>query len=268
MIDADPVRVLPLEGVRNFRDLGGYATSDGRRVRWRQLFRSASLGSLTARDHAALDALGLRAVFDLRATDERAREPVRWSTGAGPRILQHDYLLDLGALSRVLPRADADVAAGRGAFAEFYAAMPTRFATAYRALFGALARGEAPFAINCSAGKDRTGVGAALVLAALGVPRATIIEDYLLSNLHYRPGPEVAASMVERLQIVHYAVSLGHHRSLVYWIGTDDIQQSTFRHDAEQRRRYRAYAGDGVFRLSVGIEDADDLIADLSRALD
>lgn len=198
MIDADPVRVLPLEGVRNFRDLGGYATSDGRRVRWRQLFRSASLGSLTARDHAALDALGLRAVFDLRATDERAREPVRWSTGAGPRILQHDYLLDLGTLSRVLPRADADVAAGRGAFAEFYAAMPTRFATAYRALFGALARGEAPFAINCSAGKDRTGVGAALVLAALGVPRATIIEDYLLSNLHYRPGPEVAAAMSQR----------------------------------------------------------------------
>lgn len=80
-------------------------------------------------------------------------------------------------------------------------------------------------------------------------------------------GPEIAARMVKDLQVIHYAVSLGHHRSLVYWIGTDDIQTSTFRHDAEHLRRYREYAGDGVFRLSVGIENADDLIADISRVL-
>ena len=83
----------------------------------------------------------------------------------------------------------------------------------------------------------------------------------------HEPGHLVAARMVERLKVVHYAVSLGHHRSLVYWIGTDDIQASTFRHDPEQLRRYRDYAGDGVFRLSVGIENADDLISDLSRVL-
>ena len=82
-----------------------------------------------------------------------------------------------------------------------------------------------------------------------------------------RPGPEIAADMVKKLEIIHYAVSLGHHRSLIYWIGTDDIQASTFRHDAEQLRGYRDYAGDGVFRLSVGIENGDDLIADLSRVL-
>jgi methionine-gamma-lyase len=90
----------------------------------------------------------------------------------------------------------------------------------------------------------------------------------MLTFQTHRPGPEIAARMVERLEIIHYAVSLGHHRSLVYWIGTDDIQSSTFRHDAEALRRYRAFAGDGVFRLSVGIEGADDLIADLSRVLD
>ncbi len=82
-----------------------------------------------------------------------------------------------------------------------------------------------------------------------------------------RPGPEIAARMVKELEIIHYAVSLGHHRSLIYWIGTDDIQASTFRHDANQLRRYREYAGDGVFRLSVGIEGADDLIADLAKTL-
>ena len=82
-----------------------------------------------------------------------------------------------------------------------------------------------------------------------------------------RAGPEVAARMVKELEIIHYAVSLGHIRSLVYWIGTDDIQKSTFRHDAEFAKRYRAYAGDGVFRLSVGIENAEDLIAELAQVL-
>jgi cystathionine beta-lyase/cystathionine gamma-synthase len=80
-------------------------------------------------------------------------------------------------------------------------------------------------------------------------------------------GPAIAARMVKQLEIIHYAVSLGHHRSLVYWIGTEDIQASTFRHGAEALQRYRAYAGDGVFRLSTGIENPDDLISDLSRVL-
>lgn len=83
----------------------------------------------------------------------------------------------------------------------------------------------------------------------------------------HEKGPDVAERMVKQLEIIHYAVSLGHHRSLIYWIGTGDIQASTFRHDAEQQKRYRDFAGDGVFRLSVGIENADDLIADLQRVL-
>ena len=80
-------------------------------------------------------------------------------------------------------------------------------------------------------------------------------------------GLKAAQRMVEKLEIIHYAVSLGHHRSLVCWIGTDDIQASSFRHDATAARRYRDYAGDGVFRLSVGIETAEDLCADLDRVL-
>ena len=191
-------RLLPLEGVRNFRDLGGYRTQAGRRVRWRHLFRSASLGSLTPRDHARLDALGLRVICDLRATDERAREPVRWSSGAAPRLLERDYALNLSMLAAVLTRPDAGLSEARGAFRVLYDTLPQRFVDSYRALFAALLAGETPLAFNCSAGKDRTGVGAALVLAALGVPRETIVADYLLSNEHYRPGPEVAAAMSGR----------------------------------------------------------------------
>jgi methionine-gamma-lyase len=80
-------------------------------------------------------------------------------------------------------------------------------------------------------------------------------------------GRKVAERMIDRLAIIHYAVSLGHHRSLIYWIPTDMLMQSTFRLTPAAEARYRDFAGGGVFRLSVGIEDADDLCADLQRAL-
>lgn len=80
-------------------------------------------------------------------------------------------------------------------------------------------------------------------------------------------GPALARRMVEKLEIIHYAVSLGHHRSLVYWIPTADLMASTFRHKGDLLARYRAYAGDGVFRFSVGLEDAADICADLEGIL-
>jgi methionine-gamma-lyase len=80
-------------------------------------------------------------------------------------------------------------------------------------------------------------------------------------------GRSVAERMVHGLGVIHYAVSLGHHRSLVDWIPTDMLMQSTFRLAPDAEARYRDYAGDGVFRLSVGLEDADDLCRDLDRVL-
>ncbi|HTN98061.1 MAG TPA: PLP-dependent aspartate aminotransferase family protein [Nordella sp.] len=80
-------------------------------------------------------------------------------------------------------------------------------------------------------------------------------------------GPALAKRMVEKLEVIHYAVSLGHHRSLVYWIPTEALMRSTFRHDGELLKRYRDFAGDGVFRFSVGLEDAEDICADLDEVL-
>ncbi len=80
-------------------------------------------------------------------------------------------------------------------------------------------------------------------------------------------GPAAAQSMSERLQVLHYAVSLGHHRSLICFLPTADLLHTSFRLTPEQERSYRAFAGDGVFRLSVGLEDPADLIADLDDAL-
>jgi cystathionine gamma-synthase len=77
----------------------------------------------------------------------------------------------------------------------------------------------------------------------------------------------LAARMAERFRILHYAFSLGHQRSICVQIGTDEIQRSTFRMQGAALDRWRDWAGEGVFRLSVGLEDPADLIADLYRAL-
>ncbi len=77
----------------------------------------------------------------------------------------------------------------------------------------------------------------------------------------------VAARMMRGLEIIHYAVSLGHHRSLIYLMQTSDLVESSYRLEGEELERYREVAGDGVFRFSVGLEDADDLVADLEAVL-
>ena len=77
----------------------------------------------------------------------------------------------------------------------------------------------------------------------------------------------IAARMMRELRVIHYAVSLGHHRSLIYLMQTDDLVGSSYRLQDEALESYREDAGDGIFRLSVGLEDAEDLIADLARVL-
>ena len=80
-------------------------------------------------------------------------------------------------------------------------------------------------------------------------------------------GPAMAERMAEELRVVHYAVSLGHHRSLIFWMDTPSLMESSFRLEGAQLESYRSYAGDGVFRMSVGLEDPADLCRDLDRAL-
>lgn len=92
-------------------------------------------------------------------------------------------------------------------------------------------------------------------------------------TLSFRPadglnGPELAARMARELRLIHYAVSLGHHRSLIYWIDTAAVMAASFALEGAQRDGYREFAGDGVFRLSIGLEDADDICRDLARVLD
>jgi len=82
-----------------------------------------------------------------------------------------------------------------------------------------------------------------------------------------KDGVAAAHRMAEKLEIIHYAVSLGHHRSLIFYLITEDMQKNSFRLGAKQLASYREWAGDGIFRLSVGLEDADDLCRDLDAVL-
>ncbi|MEO1192291.1 MAG: PLP-dependent aspartate aminotransferase family protein [Pseudomonadota bacterium] len=80
-------------------------------------------------------------------------------------------------------------------------------------------------------------------------------------------GQAVAQDLIDRLEVIHYAVSLGHHRSLIFWMETASLMESSFRLQGPALESYRAYAGDGIFRFSVGLEDVEDLIADLETVL-
>jgi protein-tyrosine phosphatase len=199
-------RLLPLEGGRNFRDLGGYRTADGRTVKWGLLFRSGSMHGLTAHDYAYLEKIGIKVVCDFRSTHERTAEAVAWPAKRAPKLLSDDYeLSDAGLMPKGNIR-DMTPDQARAMLAASYPRMLTYFADQYRRMFAELLAGSAPLAFNCSAGKDRTGVAAALLLTALGVPRATVIQDYLLTNryldarkLMAKGGPATANSPWEGL---------------------------------------------------------------------
>lgn len=184
-------RVLPLQGGQNFRDLGGYRTTDGRTVKWGLLYRSGSMYFLTDVDHAYLETLGIRTVCDFRDKNERATEPAVWPAGHAPQVLEDDYHMDMGGIGKTAPGHVPTVTEARAAIAGLYPRLLRQFNGQYRRMFAELLAGHAPLAFNCTAGKDRTGVAAALLLTALGVPRATVIEDYTLSNRYFDPGKVV-----------------------------------------------------------------------------
>jgi protein-tyrosine phosphatase len=179
-------RMIPMEGGRNFRDVGGYRTADGRTVRWNALYRSGSLGNLQKSGMARLSNMDIRTIIDLRMTTERKRDQSNWLPIAGMGYWTRDYQLggDAASLAQMF-RDPSKLTADsmRAMMTQGYRTMPKELAPQYREPFARLispARGAV--VLNCTAGKDRTGIGTALVLTALGVPYETVREDYLLSN--------------------------------------------------------------------------------------
>lgn len=174
-------RLLPLQGGRNFRDLGGYATTDGQRLRWGTLYRSGTMAFLTTEDYAYLASLGIKVVCDFRATSERKKEPTMWQGGAMPAAFARDYELNDGFIRRAL-QTNASAQTVAEAMKQGYREMSYELAEHFRTVFTELAAGRVPLAFHCSAGKDRTGIATGLILSALNVPRETILKDYALSD--------------------------------------------------------------------------------------
>lgn len=184
-------RVLPLEGGRNFRDLGGYHTQSGGQVRWGRMYRSGVMSELTANDLVYLAHLGIETVCDFRSRDEMAREPSKMAGQSGTQLVTFDYAMDMSTIGPIM--AAKTRAEATRAFAAGYVGMAGMLKRNFTDLFARLARNEAPLALNCSAGKDRTGVASALILSALGVPRDTVIADYALSETLEPPEKYIAA---------------------------------------------------------------------------
>ena len=175
-------RIPALDGALNFRDLGGYAGVDGREVRWQVIYRSGTTHAMSPSAIACLGGRGLRYAYDLRSNRERRGHPNRLTQIANLdyRFREHERLP--GDIGRLIRSGNASAADARRTMIAVYRSLPQEFADSYRALFGHLAQGHLPMAFNCTAGKDRTGAAAALLLSALGASRETVLEDYLLSQ--------------------------------------------------------------------------------------
>jgi len=178
-------RHLNLAGASNFRDIGGYPARDGRTVKWRQIFRSNHLGHLTEGDIAALRQLGVRSAFDFRGREERLG-----AMCVHGDITVHSLPIEPITVAKLRER----MAGGRTLSADdavdvmrhSYRNYVTHNTQAYKTLFAHLIEDRAPLVIHCTAGKDRTGFGAALILHSLGVASDVIDEDYLLTNRYYK----------------------------------------------------------------------------------
>jgi protein-tyrosine phosphatase len=185
-------RNVPLAGSINFRDLGGYGTGDGRRVHWGRLFRSGHMANLSAASLEQFAALDIRAVCDFRTEQERTTElrglpnnPRLEVLGITPGI-GDSHFFDRLFNSTEDPQKVVE------AVQEMMRVLVLVAAPRYQRMFELLLEG-APGAllINCSAGKERTGLASVLLLTALGVPRTTILYDFMLSKRYFPAEAEI-----------------------------------------------------------------------------
>ncbi|MFD7060674.1 tyrosine-protein phosphatase [Streptomyces sp. NPDC059906] len=183
-----------LTGVRNFRDVGGLPTVDGRRVRQGVLFRSGHLAHATGEDAAFLASLGLHTIFDFRnAADQKLEGPDVDLPGVRNVNLPLSDPADGAEFWKMVRDGDLDqlreiLADGKGAdrMIGSYRAIVTERTAEHSRILHALAEDSVPALMHCAAGKDRAGLSIAVTLLALGVEREAVVEDYLKSNAAHR----------------------------------------------------------------------------------
>jgi protein-tyrosine phosphatase len=183
-------RLLAFEGIGNFRDLGGYRTSDGRTVKWGKLYRSGTFAHASRSDLVSLEKLGLTALIDFRSAVEKEEEP---NLLPDPRSFEVTEIptLDDGneaMIGEVMERIETGNFEGFDPdkfMLEANRQFASTFTPQFRQFIHAVrdAGGE-PLVWHCSAGKDRTGFAAAILLRILGVPQEVVLADYMESKTH------------------------------------------------------------------------------------
>lgn len=182
-------REIQLSGTVNFRDAGGYRTSTGQWVKMGEVYRSGALNTLTTADVAKLSRLGIKVDFDLRTAGERTSAPDTVPTGA--KYVVADVIG--GDISTAIDLSSAEKSAQYMVDGEKSMVSSATGKAAYQLVFAGLADDDRHAVLfHCSAGKDRTGWANAALLTALGVPKATVMQDYLASNT-YRAEANAAA---------------------------------------------------------------------------
>ena len=193
-------REVKLQGASNFRDLGGYTTKDGHHDKWDKVFRSADISKLTDEDLSVLKNKHIGYVVDLRGTDESKKAPDHLNANT-------DYILCPAGSDASLNdwmKSVATMKSGGDSMMKAYYMKTEFLADRYKPFFNKLI--DLPdndaLLVHCTAGKDRTGIGSALLLYALGVPYETIMSDYLATNYYRKSDNEkMIHSMVQYMHV-------------------------------------------------------------------
>ena len=251
--DDVPDRILPLEGVINFRDVGGYRTTDGQLVRRGLVYRSSTLAGLTDADLAVLGQMGVRLVCDLRGDDEVAAGPDRLAWTPAPIYLRLPIAVENDSRRRMTA-----LLFNPASIAPMMTDLYTRVMIDGNArLYGNILRrltdpANLPTVIHCTAGKDRTGIAVALLLSLLGVPDDVIAADYSLSNIYYST-------------FITYGEWVAH-RMRWFGIRAEDLQPFLVADPANMRITLR-YLRDKYGSTEQYLQDAAGLSADDIPAL-
>jgi protein-tyrosine phosphatase len=248
------IRRLPLEGTPNFRDVGGYETTDGRFVRWGMLYRSGVLSPLTASDLQYLSQLKMRVVCDFRTKQENEEAPEKWVKDPSTKLINLPIGGDDGKDTKVmmerLVAENPTPAQLQARMAKIYGDFALKASPQYAAAFKQLEEDHLPLVYHCTAGKDRTGVFTALVLLSLGVPEKTVIEDYTLTNKYFLPAMSRASSTPSSMQTTMARLTPEQRHALMI---ADPEALRTALHTIDEK--YGSF--DNYRRQALGVSDAD-----------
>ena len=201
-----------LQGVLNFRDIGGYKTADGHTIRYNQLYRSSVLSAMTLADNEKLAPLKIRYEIDLRTPAQRSQLPTNWGPNP-PEAIDIPFLV--GDVPPLRPPESLDPVKVKANALRVYASYATLNAPTMGQVLHVLAQGDEPALLHCNGGRDRTGVTVAVLMTLLGASRQDVYREYLLSDRHaaeaHPPAPvHPKAPKAETLDAFFHAIDTNY----------------------------------------------------------